>query len=133
VGGEIFFIGPEGHWVPPDSYVWVMRPGHCLEPTPTYSVEVKERVELYAVLKSVDYKYCSFLISYVFHKSHVIYCLCIIGICLSFLLPIVHFISHSDLKLSYWETVPFRNSVGSEEFNTISCEIGNVLRLKTED
>jgi len=52
---------------------------------------------------------------------------------LSFLLPIVHFIGHSDLKLYYWETLPFRNSVGSEAFNTISCEIGTVFRLKTED
>jgi hypothetical protein len=106
-----------------------MRPGHCLEPTPTYSVEVKERVELYAVLKSVDYKFCSILIPNAFYKSHVINCLCIIAIRLSFPLPIVHFINHSDLKLFYWETVHFRNSVGSEAFNTISCEIGKLLRL----
>ena len=130
-GGEIFFIHPERRWGPPDSYVRVMQPERVLEPTPTKSVEVKEGVELYAVLHSLDQKFCSISVLYAFHKSYVINCLCIVAIALSCLLPIVHFTSHSNLKLSYWETLPCRNSVVFEALNTISCEIWTVFRLKS--
>jgi len=63
--------------------------------------------------------------------SHIINCLCIIDIFLSYLLPNVHFTHHPDLKLHYWGTLPCKNSVGSETFSTISCEIGTVFRLKS--
>jgi hypothetical protein len=55
VGGEIFRTRPDRHWVPPSRlyrgywplFPGVMRPGRGVHHPPSYSAEVRERVELY--------------------------------------------------------------------------------------